>query len=117
MGDIGELFPDTDPAHRGRDSGQMLHAAYELVVRAGYRLVNLDCVVHAERPKIGPYKAGIRQRLAETLGVSVEQIGLKAKTGEGVGLIGQGQILAAQCVALLDDARPRPEETVITPSR
>ena len=74
------------------------------VLKAGYRLVNLDCVVHAQQPKLSPYKAAIRQRLAETWAVRVEQVGLKAKTGEGVGSVGQGQIIAAQCVVLLDVA-------------
>ena len=104
LGDIGELFPDTDPAHQGRDSGEMLRIAYDCVLKAGYRLVNLDCVVHAQQPKLSPYKATIRQRLAEIVGVHMEQVGLKAKTGEGVGSVGQGQIIAAQCIVLLDDA-------------
>lgn len=117
LGDIGELFPDTDPAHRGRDSGEMLRYAYAQVLQAGYRLVNLDCVVHAQQPKLSPHKAAIRQRMAETLGVRIEQVGLKAKTGEGVGSVGLGQIIEAQCVVLLDGAAPDSVDTATAPSR
>ncbi len=99
--DIGELFPNTDKANRGRDSAEMLKVAYQRVRDAGYILQNLDCVVHAERPRLSPHKRVVRQRLAEILGVGVEQVGLQAKTGEGVGPIGRCEAMAAQCVVLL----------------
>jgi 2-C-methyl-D-erythritol 2,4-cyclodiphosphate synthase len=101
LGDIGEMFPDTDDANRGRDSAQMLSQAMGRAVAAGYSITNLDCIVFAQRPKLGPHKAAIRKRVAETLGVAMERIGLKAKTGEGVGAIGREELIAAQCVALL----------------
>jgi len=104
LGDIGEMFPNTDPANRGRDSAEMLRAAYERVRTSGLEIVNLDCVVHAEQPHLVPYRTAIRLRVAEILGVTVEQIGVKAKTGEGVGSVGQGEMIAAQCVALLATA-------------
>jgi 2-C-methyl-D-erythritol 2,4-cyclodiphosphate synthase len=102
LGDIGEMFPDTDAANRGRDSGEMLVAAWREVQSRGFELVNLDCVVLAERPKLSPYKAQIRQRIAGLLGVAPEQIGLKAKTGEKVGPIGRHEAIEAQCVVLLE---------------
>ncbi|MHB1036037.1 MAG: 2-C-methyl-D-erythritol 2,4-cyclodiphosphate synthase [Pirellulales bacterium] len=102
LGDIGELFPDTDPAHRGRDSAEMLAAARDLVSKAGFRIANLDCIVFAERPKLAPYKAEIRRRLAEILGLEVGCVGLKAKTGELVGPVGREEALMAQCVVLLE---------------
>jgi 2-C-methyl-D-erythritol 2,4-cyclodiphosphate synthase len=101
LGDIGELFPNTDAANRGRDSGDMLQLAFAEVRKAGWELVNLDCVVQAQRPKISTYKAAIRQRIAELLAVSPDQIGLKGKTGESVGIIGREEAIVAQCVALL----------------
>lgn len=101
LGDIGELFPDTDEVNRGRNSAEMLQQAHQHVVAAGYRIVNLDAVVHAQRPKLSPYKSAIRARIAEILGLDVEQVGLKAKTGEGVGPVGREEAVVVRCVALL----------------
>ena len=100
-GDIGELYPDTDEANLGRNSVEMLRAAYDIVQRNGYRLVNLDCIVFAQRPKLTPYKEAIRNRVAEILELDADSIGLKAKTGETVGDVGQERIMMAQCVALI----------------
>lgn len=99
--DIGQLFPNTDSANKDRDSAELLRLAHEQVQAAGWELVNLDCVVHAERPKLADYKEAIRHRIAGILGVSPQQIGVKAKTGEGVGPIGREEAIAAHCVALL----------------
>ena len=102
LGDIGELFPDTDPANRGRDSALMLRAAMERVQAAGWRLVNLDCVIFAQRPKILPHRPAMRKRIAEVLGVDESAVWLKAKTGESVGPIGDEQAIAAECVVLIE---------------
>ena len=102
LGDIGELFPDTDAANQGRDSADMLRRANDSVSAAGYRIVNLDCIVFAQRPKLGPIKATIQRRIAEILGISPEQVGVKAKTGELVGPVGFEQAIMAECVALLE---------------
>jgi 2-C-methyl-D-erythritol 2,4-cyclodiphosphate synthase len=103
LGDIGELFPDTDPANRNRDSAEMLREAAARMAAAGHRIVNLDCIVFAQRPKLGPHKAAIRGRIAEILGLSPNQVGVKAKTGEGVGEVGREEAIMAQCVALLEN--------------
>ena len=103
LGDIGEMFPDDDEANRGRDSKQMLAAAMGRVSQAGYRVVNIDCVVMAQRPKIGPHREAIRRSIAEVLGIKPDQVSVKAKTGEGVGPIGREEAIAAQCVVLLED--------------
>jgi 2-C-methyl-D-erythritol 2,4-cyclodiphosphate synthase len=105
LGDIGQMFPDTDPANRGRDSAEMLAAAWKKVAAAGWRLANLDCTVFAERPNIGPHREAIRGRLAEILGCEREQISVKAKTGEGVGTIGREEAIAAECAVLLERTR------------
>jgi 2-C-methyl-D-erythritol 2,4-cyclodiphosphate synthase len=102
LGDIGELFPDTDPANRGRDSADMLALAYQRVCAAGYAIVNLDCIVFAQRPKLSPYKDAIRRRMAEILAITPEQIGVKAKTGEHVGPVGREEAIQAEVVALLE---------------
>ena len=101
LGDIGELFPDTDAANKGRDSAEMLRLANERVLAAGYQIGNLDCIVFAQRPKLLPHKEAIRRRIAEILGIGVEQIGLKAKTGEQVGPVGREEAIMAECVALV----------------
>jgi 2-C-methyl-D-erythritol 2,4-cyclodiphosphate synthase len=102
LGDIGDLFPDTDPANRGRDSAEMLAEAMSRIEAAGYAIVNLDCIIFAQRPKLSGFKAAIRQRVAKILSIAPSQIGIKAKTGEGVGEIGHEETIAAQCVALLE---------------
>jgi 2-C-methyl-D-erythritol 2,4-cyclodiphosphate synthase len=100
-GDIGEMFPDTAAVNYGRDSADMLALAWERVQLAGYRIQNLDCIVFAQRPQLGAYKQRIRQRLAEILGILPEQVGLQAKTGEGMGPIGREEAMAAECIVLL----------------
>ena len=102
LGDIGQWFPDTDEANRGRDSAEMLAAVRKKVLAAGFRLVNLDCIVFAERPKLAEYKARMQARLAEILEIDAGRVGIKAKTGEGLGALGQQQAIAAQCVALVE---------------
>jgi 2-C-methyl-D-erythritol 2,4-cyclodiphosphate synthase len=100
--DIGRQFPNTDPANRGRDSANMLAAAATKVAQLGYAIVNLDCVVHAERPKLADYQDAIRHRIAGILRISPFQVGLKAKTGEGVGAVGREEVIVARCIALLE---------------
>lgn len=100
--DIGELFPNSEASNRRRDSAEMLRLAYEQVAAAGYALVNLDCVVAAEQPKLSPYKDAIRERIAEILEIDVDQVNLKAKTGEGVGPVGSGALVQARCIALIE---------------
>jgi 2-C-methyl-D-erythritol 2,4-cyclodiphosphate synthase len=102
LGDIGEMFPNTDPANRGRDSGEMLALAWQAVRARGFRIVNLDCIVFLQEPKLSPYKTPIRQRIADLLGLDVEQVGLKAKTGESVGPVGRQEAIMAECVVLLE---------------
>lgn len=101
LGDIGEMYPDTDEANRGLDSAEMLKAAYQRVTDAGYRVVNLDCIVFAQRPKLSQYKLAIRQRIAELLEIDVDRVGAKAKTGENVGPIGREEAISAECIVLL----------------
>lgn len=101
LGDIGEMFPNTDPANRDKDSADMLSAAAERVTSLSWKIANLDCVVHAEKPKIIDHRQAIQQRLSELLVLRPDQVSVKGKTGEGVGPVGDGQIIQAQCVALL----------------
>jgi len=100
--DIGQLFPNTDEVNRNRDSAEMLREAYARVTAAGYRLVNLDCVVAAQRPKLSPHKESIIRRIAAILGVDASQVNMKAKTGEGAGPVGREETIEARCVALVE---------------
>ncbi|MAT70817.1 MAG: 2-C-methyl-D-erythritol 2,4-cyclodiphosphate synthase [Planctomycetaceae bacterium] len=100
--DIGHMFPNTEEGNRNRDSADMLRRAYDSVVNHGYRLVNLDCVVSAERPKLGPHRDAIAARIAEILEVDATAVNVKAKTGEGLGEVGRGELISARCVALIE---------------
>lgn len=102
LGDIGQMFPDTDPDNRGRDSAEMLVAALDAATALGWKIVNIDCILFAQRPKLLAHRQTIRQRVADILGIEVERVGLQAKTGEGIGEIGREEAVAAQCVALLE---------------
>ena len=104
LGDICEMFPDTLAANRGRDSAGMLRAAADRVAAAGWRVVNLDCVIFAQRPTILPHRLAIRQRIAEILGLDESAVWLKAKTGEGIGPIGEELAIAAECVVLVEQS-------------
>lgn len=106
LGDIGELFPDTDPQWRGADSGQLLQAAWRRAAKAGWRIGNLDCIVFLQRPKLSAHKETIRGRIAELLEIAPEQVNVKAKTGESIGAIGRGEAGEALCVALIERDRP-----------
>lgn len=101
LGDVGQMFPDTDPVNRGRDSAEMLEAARDAVAALGWGIINLDCIVFAQRPRLLPHRQAIRKRLADILDIDPDRFSLKGKTGEGIGPIGQEAAISAQCVALL----------------
>ncbi|MDB4399702.1 2-C-methyl-D-erythritol 2,4-cyclodiphosphate synthase, partial [bacterium] len=101
MGDIGELFPDTDPQNKMRDSGEMLKTALAKVTGAGFRINNIDCIIFAQKPKLSPVKREIAKRIAEILEIAPDQVGVKAKTGEGVGTVGLHEVIMAECVVLM----------------
>ena len=100
-GDIGELFPNTAAENAGRDSADFLHEAVQIATFRGWRVGNLDCTVHAERPKLSAFKTPIAKRLAELLEVDAAAVNVKAKSGEAVGPIGRGEAIVADAVVLL----------------
>jgi 2-C-methyl-D-erythritol 2,4-cyclodiphosphate synthase len=102
LGDIGDAYPDTDPAYRGADSSVFLRETLERLNLAGWQIVNVDITVFAQEPKLGPMKAEIRGHLARLLSLTPEAVNIKAKTGEGVGVIGRGEAISCQAVALID---------------
>lgn len=100
-GDIGELFPDTDDANKGRDSADFVAEAMRRVRAKGYTVVNCDATIIAQQPKLSSYKIPIAQRVATLLDVSCDCVNVKAKTNEGLDAIGEGAAIAVQVVVLL----------------
>lgn len=101
LGDIGEMFPDTDPANKDRDSIKMLEAAVNRIATAGYRVNQVDVSVVAESPRIAPHREKIRARLASALGIDSASVSVKGKSNEGMGWIGRKEGLACIAVATL----------------
>jgi 2-C-methyl-D-erythritol 2,4-cyclodiphosphate synthase len=101
LGDIGEMFPDTDPANKGRDSIEMLEAAVRKLAAAGYKVGQIDVSVIAETPRLAPHREKIRARLATALGIDSTSVSVKGKTNEGMGWIGRKEGLACIAVATL----------------
>ena len=102
--DIGERFPDTDPQYEDADSSELLADALVVVRSTGFVPINVDVVVHAEQPKLSPYKPAMRSELARLLGLDIEYVGIKAKTGEGLGTIGSGDAIACTAIVGLGSA-------------
>jgi len=102
LGDIGDAFPDSDPAYKDADSRTFLEAALKRLNQAGWRVVNVDATIFAQEPKLGPVKGRIRQRLAELLGLPMDAVNVKAKTGEMVGHIGRAEAIACQAAVLIE---------------
>lgn len=101
QGDIGRHFPDTDPQFKGADSSVLLAEAMRRVRVQGYELINLDCTIIAQAPKLAPYMAQICISVAKALGVNVSQVNVKAKTAEKLGPVGMGQSIEARAMVLL----------------
>ncbi len=101
LGDIGRHFPDTDPQFKGADSVALLKAAYHRVQQAGWQLGNLDATIVAQAPKMAPHIPVMRDCIAQALGVSTDQINVKAKTAEKMGPVGEGQAIEARAVCIL----------------
>ncbi|HMG71145.1 MAG TPA: 2-C-methyl-D-erythritol 2,4-cyclodiphosphate synthase [Gemmatimonadaceae bacterium] len=105
LGDIGEMFPDTDPANKGRDSIEMLEAAIKRIATAGYSVHQVDVSVIAESPRLAPHREKIRARLASALGIESASVSVKGKTNEGMGWIGRKEGIACIAVATLTGNR------------
>ncbi|MCJ0950739.1 2-C-methyl-D-erythritol 2,4-cyclodiphosphate synthase [Mammaliicoccus sciuri] len=101
LGDIGKLFPDTDPAFKDADSKLLLKESYEQVLKKGYKLGNVDATIVAEQPKFRPYIDQMRSAIASVLDVSIEDINVKATTNEKLGFLGREEGIQAQAVVLL----------------
>ncbi|MFO0880651.1 MAG: 2-C-methyl-D-erythritol 2,4-cyclodiphosphate synthase [Gemmataceae bacterium] len=105
MGDIGDQYPDTDPRWRNADSRLFLRETLERLRQAGWQPANTDVIIFAQEPKLGPIKSSIRAALAVLLGLPLDAVNVKAKTGERVGHIGRAEAIACQVVVLIDRLR------------
>jgi 2-C-methyl-D-erythritol 2,4-cyclodiphosphate synthase len=103
LGDIGEHFPDTDERFRGADSMALLASVVALVAREGMQVVNVDCTVVIERPKLAPHRRAMRESLARVLELPAARVSVKATSGEGIGFVGRGEGVAALAVVSLED--------------
>ena len=101
MGDIGRHFPDDDPAFRGADSTRLLREVVVRVGAQGWQLVNLDCTIVAQAPRLSAHMPAIVAGVADCLGVTLQQVNVKAKTAERLGPVGQGHSIEARAVVLL----------------
>lgn len=104
-GDIGRHFPDTDPAFKDADSAKLLEHIWSMIKEKGYELVNADCTIIAQKPKMAPYIEPMKTRIAELLECSPEQINVKATTTEQLGFTGRGEGIASQAVVLLQKVK------------
>lgn len=101
-GDIGDHFPDTAEENRNRDSADFLTYAVSLAASRGWRVENLDAIIFAQKPKLSTYKEMIKIRIAELVGITPDLVSVKAKTGEGIGIIGREEAISAEAVVLLE---------------
>ena len=101
LGDIGKLFPDSDPRYKGADSRELLRQVARGVREAGYQVGNVDVTLVAQRPKVSPYIPDMRENIARDLGVDLDQVSVKATTEERLGFTGSGEGMAAHAVALI----------------
>lgn len=102
LGDIGRHFPDTDERYRGADSRVLLRAAHELLMAAGWRIVNLDATINAQRPKMAPYIPKMVAVIAADLGLPENRVNIKAKTAEKLGFVGREEGISCDAVALIE---------------
>ena len=102
LGDIGKLFPDTDPAYKGISSMVLLSHVGGLLRESGFAVVNIDATLLAQAPKVGPYRSQMEANIASALGIDPEQVNVKATTEEGLGFTGDSSGMAAHAVVLLE---------------
>jgi 2-C-methyl-D-erythritol 2,4-cyclodiphosphate synthase len=101
MGDIGTFFPDRDPEWKGADSRQLLLTVSKYLADQQWEIVNVDAIVHAEQPRMEPYKAQMKRAIASILGIDFNNVNVKAKTNEGFDAVGRGEAIASTCIVLL----------------
>lgn len=112
LGDIGELFPDTDPAYKGISSSLLLEECLHQVKEKGYEVVNLDCTIFAQAPRMAPYKKEMAAHIAGVLNISPDQVNIKATTTETLGFVGRKEGIAAQSTVLITTGKTYESENL-----
>ena len=102
LGDIGRHFPDTDPAYKGADSRELLRQAVQLVVKGGWAIVNVDATIIAQEPKLAPHMDRIRESVAQSIGIDLQRVNVKAKTKGGCDAVGERRAMEVHAIALLE---------------
>ena len=103
LGDIGMMFPDNDPKYKGADSLKLLGLVFDRMSEKGYRIVNLDCTIIAQAPKLAGYIGAMRERISMVLNIGIDCVNVKATTEEHLGFTGAGEGIAAHAVVLIDN--------------
>jgi 2-C-methyl-D-erythritol 2,4-cyclodiphosphate synthase len=101
LGDIGEHFPDTDPAYKDVSSAKLVEHVIALINSKGFSVINIDCIIHCEKPVLKPFKAEMRKSVADLLNIEIEKVSIKAGTNEGFDAVGRRQAISCQAVVLL----------------
>lgn len=102
MGDIGRLFPDTDERYRGADSRELLRIVRDRLVQAGWRIINVDSTINAQRPKMAPHIPRMAATIAQDLGIAPERVNVKAKTAEKLGFVGREEGISTDAIVLIE---------------
>ncbi|HEY6290571.1 MAG TPA: 2-C-methyl-D-erythritol 2,4-cyclodiphosphate synthase [Terriglobia bacterium] len=115
LGDIGRHFPDSSPRWKGAASLRFLRQVRRLVQRTGFAIVNVDSTIEIEKPRLAPYIDTMRGKVARALGILADQVSIKAKSGEGMGEVGRGEVVRAEAVALVErrPAQQSPQEAIV----
>lgn len=110
LGDIGDHFPDTDPAYAGKESCYFLNETKRLIKKNGYQIENVDLIIHAQKPRLSEFKPIIRESIARILGLDKALVNVKAKTGEHVGPVGRQEAMECHAIVLLIEMRDREDQ-------
>lgn len=102
LGDLGKFFPDTDPRYKNYDSSLILKEVFDFAKGKGFELINLDCMVSLEKPKLRDYIDQMREKIANVMTVGIERISIKATTFEGLGIVGEGKAIICEAICLLE---------------
>ncbi len=103
LGDLGKFFPDDNPTYKNYDSGLILKEVYDFVKNKGYQVINLDCMVSLEKPKLRPLIDEMRENISRLMDIDVERISIKATTFEGIGIVGEEKAIICEAIVLMEN--------------
>lgn len=103
LGDLGKFFPDNNPIYKGYDSGLILQEVYNFVKKKGYEIINIDCMVSLEKPRLRPHIDEMRQHIADLMAIEVDRVSIKATTFEGLGEVGREEMVLCEAIVLMEN--------------